>query len=615
MGLNGRTGFRTVVALVVIGGFVVADLGDSAGADPTTPDTSFGSSGFVMLPGTFASSLAVQPDGSVLVGYRGDPPTGSVTRLLPDGVVDTSFGAGGVASVAMVPNDLLLTGGGDVFVVGDEPSSGDGVVVELQSDGQTVQGFGSNGATSIVCPSGSVDLVGAALTTSGGVVVAGSCDDSGFGAVVDSNGLLDPGFGDIQDSSVSSFDSVLTRPDGSYIFAGMNQYNSSVFEGVTADGTSLAGFTNDSSGIGGGPPSLLAAPEGRFYMALGLPSDHVFPLVSEWNSNGTAYDPYGFGSGYGDLEFASWNVYYGAAAAPDGSVVVVGGSGLDGAIGRLDPAGISDPAFALNGWATLAAQFAPEAVAIKADGQVVMSGEIEGHAVVEQLDGGSLQTIGFTRVPGEATAIGQGADGTVWVAGTGAAPGGHPIFRWTGTTWIEVPGGATNIAVGPDGIPWVINSNNQIFQDTTNGWKLQPGAATAIAVAPDGTAWVAGTGAAPGGHPIFRWTGTTWIEVPGGATNIAVGPDGTPWVINSNNQIFQDTTNGWKLQPGAATAIGQGADGAVWVAGSGAVPGGHPIFRWTGTTWIEVPGGATNIAVGLDGTPWVTNSHAQIFRS
>lgn len=222
---------------------------------------------------------------------------------------------------------------------------------------------------------------------------------------------------------------------------------------------------------------------------------------------------------------------------------------------------------------------------------------------------------GFARVNGTATAISEGASGSVWAIGYLNVAGGHPIYERTAGGWTQIPGGAVAIAVGPTGTPWVVNSFHQIFQLTNAGWKLEPGSALAISIGANGSVWVIGTNAIPGGHGIFSWTGTGWAERSGGAVGIAVGPGGSPWVTNSFDQIFQWNGTGWNLQTGSATAIGEGGDGAVWVLGSGLVPGGHPVFLWNGAGWVQQPGGALQLAVGPDGMPWVTNSFDQIFQT
>ena len=61
--------------------------------------------------------------------------------------------------------------------------------------------------------------------------------------------------------------------------------------------------------------------------------------------------------------------------------------------------------------------------------------------------------IAFRSEPGAATKISEGADGSVWVIGTNAVPGGYGIYRWNGSGWAREPGGAVAIAVAPDGTP------------------------------------------------------------------------------------------------------------------------------------------------------------------
>jgi hypothetical protein len=218
----------------------------------------------------------------------------------------------------------------------------------------------------------------------------------------------------------------------------------------------------------------------------------------------------------------------------------------------------------------------------------------------------------FQLLPGKATAIASGG-GAVWALGMGKAPGGRPIFHWTGSTWTQVSGGAVTIAVGPDGFPWVTTSTHGIYRWTGSGWEPKPGLATCIGVGADGSVWALGINRVAGGYGIFYWTGSTWEPVSGGAVTIAVGPDGFPWVTTSTDGIYHWTGSGWTLYPGAATNIAVGANGAVWVIGVGPAPGGRAIFRWTGTGWASVTGGAVSIAIGPGGAPWMTNSAHQIY--
>jgi hypothetical protein len=84
--------------------------------------------------------------------------------------------------------------------------------------------------------------------------------------------------------------------------------------------------------------------------------------------------------------------------------------------------------------------------------------------------------------PGLATAIGVGANGSVWVVGTNRVGGGFGIWLWTGGGWAEVPGGAVAIAVDPGGKPWVVNSVHSIYRWGGSAWTLVRGAGSDIGV-------------------------------------------------------------------------------------------------------------------------------------
>jgi hypothetical protein len=220
---------------------------------------------------------------------------------------------------------------------------------------------------------------------------------------------------------------------------------------------------------------------------------------------------------------------------------------------------------------------------------------------------------GFRLRSGAANDVGVGANGSVWVVGVNAVPGGFGIWQWTGGGWAPVPGGAVAIAVDPRGNPWVVNSAHQIFHWTGPSWARLPGGANDVGVGANGTAWAVGTNPVPGGLGVWLWTGRGWAPVAGGAERIAVDPRGKPWVVNSFHQIFHWNGAGWSLLPGSATDVGLGASGAAWVIGTDPVGGGFGVFVWAGSGWAQVPGGAVRIAVDPRGNPWVVNSAHQIY--
>ncbi|WP_152683849.1 galactose oxidase-like domain-containing protein, partial [Pseudarthrobacter siccitolerans] len=85
-------------------------------------------------------------------------------------------------------------------------------------------------------------------------------------------------------------------------------------------------------------------------------------------------------------------------------------------------------------------------------------------------------------LPGSASDIGVGANGTAWVIGTDPTPGGHGIHYWTGNGWQGIDGGAERIAVDNQGLPWVVNNAGKIFRREGNLWIGLPGSARDIGV-------------------------------------------------------------------------------------------------------------------------------------
>src|SRR5277367_4160709 len=99
---------RYFVAIVAVASLVLAGGSPAWASYAGTPDPSFGSGGLTLIPpapgqSEYGDSLSVQSNGDLLVGaYESaapsDPGTASsalVERLLPNGAVDTSFGASG----------------------------------------------------------------------------------------------------------------------------------------------------------------------------------------------------------------------------------------------------------------------------------------------------------------------------------------------------------------------------------------------------------------------------------------------------------------------------------------------------------------------------------------
>lgn len=120
-------------------------------------DLTFGVTGIVSH-GLRPRSLAVQPDGKILVvGSLPEPTTFpvpgiapvdmAIIRFLPDGILDTSFGIGGVAKADQVDSEtflgVTLQADGRIVVVGNAGSGQ--IVTRWNTDGTLDATFGSGG--------------------------------------------------------------------------------------------------------------------------------------------------------------------------------------------------------------------------------------------------------------------------------------------------------------------------------------------------------------------------------------------------------------------------------------------------------------------------------------
>ena len=149
--------------------------------------------------GTFAG-LALQPNGDVLYALAQDY-YGSVHRLLPNGTPDPAFGTGGESGrLPLAPQLITLDSAGRVVVVGTVNVAFDKTlgptaelaVTRLLPDGTLDKSFGSEGLTLLEPLSRwSGDATGLATGPDGSIVIAGA--SALFGLTV--AGVPDPAFG------------------------------------------------------------------------------------------------------------------------------------------------------------------------------------------------------------------------------------------------------------------------------------------------------------------------------------------------------------------------------------------------------------------------------------
>lgn len=260
------------VGAVAVGAWVSVLLASCApvawGSYAGTLDPTFGSGGIAVaqpVPGStdFADSLALQPDGRVVVGAyaSAEPSNGNapslavVARLQSNGRPDRNFGQGGYVVLSglggiapsSVPFDepppitpvrlkVLLTGDGHILVLGSS-------LVMLNSDGRVDASFGLTGKAQL--PSG-FTAAGMALAPKGAIVLVGNeqLSTGAAGAVVrlTAEGKPDPTFAaagivvlprveDAKVRVVSALDyrGVAVAGDGSITAAGVGRASSELF--------------------------------------------------------------------------------------------------------------------------------------------------------------------------------------------------------------------------------------------------------------------------------------------------------------------------------------------------------------------------------------------------
>lgn len=272
--------------------------------------------------------------------------------------------------------------------------------------------------------------------------------------------------------------------------------------------------------------------------------------------------------------------------------------------------------------------------------QGMITGKSVGQSVVTVSSQSNLQTAScvvmvlpvpitgnITSVPGVASDIGIGAEGSVYIIGTDSVSetGGYSISKLVGSSFVKMPECAgTRIAVSQNGVPWVVNKSHLIFQYTgvNNLWQQQQGTANDIGIGADGSVFIIGTTivSPTGGYDIMKYNGAGWDTLKQCAgIRIAVSPQGVPWVVNKSHIVFKYTGGLlWQAVPGVvANDIGIGADGAVYVTSvdTTGVNTKPLIYKYNGAGWTPLTNASgVSIAVSPDGQPWWVDKINSIYK-
>jgi uncharacterized delta-60 repeat protein len=445
------------VAVAVIAAMLIAGA-TTAAAAPGDLDPAYGTGGKTTVDfggDDLVEASVLQSDGSLVTVGDTAPGTGgddmAVSRLTPSGAPDPAFGSGGKATIDFTGGDdkalaVALQPDGKIIVAGQTTGGLGGeqfAVARLTSVGALDPTFGSGGETTVDFGGSQEGATGALVTPSGQIILTGFANPGATGldfaaARLNANGSLDTTFGSAGKTTVDfggddDGEAATLTPDGHILIAGSTTASGGGDVAVTQlnpDGSLDTTFGTRGTAtvdFGGSDlaSSILRDSAGRIVVA-GQTSAGTGGgdfAVARLTAAG-ALDPSFGTAGKTLVDFSGIDRAFAAALAPDGGVVVVGGSNITGAgtyaVARLTAAGALDSAFASGGKATVdfgdGQGDVARAVVLQPDGKIVVSGT-EGNF-----------NFGVARLLGE-------------VAGTGTGPG-------TGT-----PGGGTTPITFPPNPP------------------------------------------------------------------------------------------------------------------------------------------------------------------
>jgi len=150
-------------------------------------DTAFGNSGVADLSSIvndFVTSIAVRPDGRILLGLQESGVVYTrVAQLQANGLLDTSFGSFGVASLNLgySAEQIVLLANGE-FLVGGSFQSNAGVAEVLANGKGLDTSFGTAGKATLNFGSTNVSIAALALDSQGRIVYGASTSPGGYAA-------------------------------------------------------------------------------------------------------------------------------------------------------------------------------------------------------------------------------------------------------------------------------------------------------------------------------------------------------------------------------------------------------------------------------------------------
>jgi uncharacterized delta-60 repeat protein len=360
---------------------------------PGTLDRSFGSSGITLVGNTTTGyagrDLVRLADGSFVVGGNG-----GATHVMADGTLDSSFGTAGVAPSPLVFSfGMTVDGMGRILLVGGDGTPLDTAVYRLHADGTPDTTFGTGGLVTLAVSSGDDLAASAVVDSQGRIVLAGRFTNGSADAMVVRlmpDGSLDTGFGTggktvVATAGFDTFDQVRFRPDGRIVVTGSATFGTKeqvVVAQLDVDGHvdvtfASAGVAQLAPGTGDEEAYVLDFDAtGGIVVAGGKFGGTDVGLLAHFNATGASYTAFGT-SGVATLDLgAGSDGLEGVAVAADGSIVVAGqrtATTSQPLLARFSASGVLDPAFGTSGVTTL--DFGPTPTSNDTATKVVLLGD------------------------------------------------------------------------------------------------------------------------------------------------------------------------------------------------------------------------------------------------
>jgi uncharacterized delta-60 repeat protein len=410
-------------AAVVIASLVSAGVAQpafAAGGAPGTVDTSFGTGGKVLTNlGTGANGQQIQaaPSDAVLQSNGDIVISGNfgLVRYLPNGTLDTSFGTGGRVTTSFPVNALNIQPNGDVVAVGtgqgNSASTGTFNVDRFTASGALDPAFGTGGTVTTTFPQ---TALGAGATTvlveaDGNILVGGGAGAPGKDntvvnhrvlALYNPDGTLDQAFGTsglVQNSIGGQAQILGVDAAGDIFVTDGGELSPTGQPDASATATTIVASSAGGTGVSvGGNTAAAFLPDGAPLTAIGITfGRRIVGVQAELSNPDGTFDTAFFNPTFqfsGTTVSAPGSIPTAVAVQANGQIVIAGtnSAGSTSAFGlaRINATGSLDTAFGSNGVLTTSFQGNDHAVAVliqPSNGDIIVVGKSTNSAGVSDL--------------------------------------------------------------------------------------------------------------------------------------------------------------------------------------------------------------------------------------